>query len=166
MKTLIQTLEDLFYEKLILYQELVECLKQERQFLIKTDMDALWEISDKKQSIVPRIERVREKMLATLSDASIDHGMDVSSFRLATVLSVIPYTDRGRFKKVYMSLVGLESETRQRSRENRLFVQQSLDFLDELIGIIANAHTPRPVYDGAGGLNKNGPTNLLLSREV
>ncbi len=166
MKTPIQTLEDLFYEKLVLYQELVECLKEERQFLIDTDMDALWEICDKKQAIVLSIEKVRDKILAALSEASIDHGMDVLSFRLATVLSVIPHTHRGRFKKVYMSLGSLKSETRQRSRENKVFVEQSLDFLDELMGIIANAHKASPLYDDGGGLNKNGPTNMLLSREV
>lgn len=166
MKAPIKTLEDLFYEKIMLYQDLVECLKQEREFLIKTDMDALWEISDKKQSIVPRIEAVREKALAALSEASIDHGMYVSSFSLATVLSLIPPVERKRFKKAYLSLVRLKTETRQRSRENKQFIEQSLDFLDQLISIIANGHTAEPLYNGCGSLDSNGPANLLLTREV
>ncbi len=38
METALNTLKDLFHEKIMLYQELVECLKQERELLIETNM--------------------------------------------------------------------------------------------------------------------------------
>ncbi|MBW2019135.1 MAG: flagellar protein FlgN [Deltaproteobacteria bacterium] len=166
MQAAIQTLENLFYEKILLYQDLVECLKRERSSLIKTDIDGLWEISDEKQALVSRIEAVRKRILEVLSEASIDHGMNVSLFRLANVLSLIPREHRGRFKKAYLSLVSLKGEIHQRSQENKLFIEESVRFLDELIGIIAGADQPKPVYNHARSLTSKGHTNLLLHKEV
>jgi flagellar biosynthesis/type III secretory pathway chaperone len=166
MQTQIQILKDLFYKKIMLYRDLVECLKRERHLLIKTDIDALWEISDHKQSIGARIAAVRAEMLQALSEAGIEHDMDASSFRLSMVLSLIPGRDRVQFKKAYMSLVSLEGEVRQRSRDNKLFIEQSLAFLDELVTIIANTNKAEPLYDGAGCLDSKGHKNLLLHREV
>jgi len=166
MQTQIKMLENFFYDKILLYQELVEYLKKERDYLTKTDMDVLWEISAKKQDIVFRIETIREKILAALSELSVEHGMDVSSFSLAKVVSLIPSAQRVGLRKIYLTLVGLKTETRQLSRENKVFVEQSLDFLDELITVIAGSSGKKCLYDGGGSLNSKGHSNLLLYREV
>ena len=166
MEAAFETLENLFYEKILLYQDLVECLKRERNSLMKTDIDGLWEISDEKQSIISRIETVRGKILAAMSQASIDHGMNVSLFRLANVFSLIPRVHRARFKKAYLFLLSLKGEIEQRSRENKLFIEESLNFLDELIGIISGADKPGPVYNNDRCLTSQPHANLLLHKEV
>jgi flagellar biosynthesis/type III secretory pathway chaperone len=166
METRFEAMEQLFFEKIILYQELVECLKEERKLLIKTDMDALWEISEKKQAIAPCIEAVRKKMLETLSEGAIDHHMDGASFSLTTVLSLIPREERERFRKPYLSLVNLKAETRQRSQENKRFVEKSLDFLDELIGILSSAGGSSDMYTDGGVSSNKSHANILLHKEV
>lgn len=166
METEFQNLEDLFYKKLILYQELKECLEEERRFLVEADMDALWDISDKKQAIVPRIEAIREKMLSTLSEASIHYQMGGPDFSLTTVLSLIPEQYRVRFRKPYLSLVKLKTEVRQRSRENKHFVEKSLDFLDELIGILASAGGSDNTYTNGRISSNRSHANLLLHKEA
>jgi flagellar biosynthesis/type III secretory pathway chaperone len=166
MKTSIQTLENLFHEKILLYQDLVECLKRERDVLINTDMDALWEIADQKQSAVSRIESVRGKILSALSEATVDHRMDAVSFDIARVYSLISHMHGERIKKPYLSLVNLKGEIQRRSQENRLFIEECLNFLDELIGIIADTGKPKDVYDNGRSLRNKGQANLLLHREV
>jgi hypothetical protein len=166
METRFKTLEKLFFEKILLYQELVGYLKEERKLLIETDMDALWEISEKKQTIVPRIEAVREKMLAILSEGAIDHQMDGASFSLTTVLSLIPHEERERFRKPYLSLVNLKAETSERNQENKRFVEKSLDFLDDLIGILASAGGSNDMYNNNGVSSNKSHANILLHKEV
>lgn len=166
MRRIFPILEELFYKKIMLYQELNECLKEEREHLIKTDMDALWDVSDKKQSILPRIEALRAQILSTLSDASMNHHMDGRPFSLTTVLSVIPHRERERFQKPYLALVNVKAEIEHRSQENKRFVEQSLDFMDELIGILANAGGSNGIYTNNGISPDKGPGNLLLHREV
>jgi flagellar biosynthesis/type III secretory pathway chaperone len=166
MQTGIQTLENLFYEKILLYQELVECLKKEHAVLINTDMDGLWEIADEKQSIVARIKALRIKILTALSEAAIDYRMDAVSFDLARVYSLIPSMHRERFRKPYLSLMGLKDDIQKRSQENRLFIEECLGFLDELIGIIADTGKQETVYDNGRCSSKKNQANLLLHREV
>jgi flagellar biosynthesis/type III secretory pathway chaperone len=166
MQTAIQTLENLFHEKILLYQDLVGCLKKERDVLINTDMDALWEIADEKQSIVARIETVRNKILTALSKAAIVHRTDAVSFDLAHVYSLIPRTQRERIKKPYFSIVRLKGEIQRHSRENRLFIEECLNFLDELMGIIADTGKQGAVYDNRRSSRSKDHANLLLHREV
>ena len=166
MQTAIQTLEDLFHEKILLYRDLVECLKKERDVLIKTDIDALWEIADEKHVIVSCIEAVRGKILTVLSQTAIDHRMDAVSFDLARVYSLISSVHREQLKKAYLSLVSLKGEIQGRSQENRLFIEACLNFLDELIGIIADTGKQNAVYDNGGTSRHQNQANLLLHREV
>ena len=166
MESAIKTLEALFYEKIMVYQELVECLTHEGEVLAKTDIDALWEISDKKQSIVSRMEDLRGKILTTLSEAGIDHGLNVSSFDLTHVFSLIPLTHRQGFGKAFSSLVNLKAEIRRRSQENKLFVEECLEFLDELVGILANTGKSSDLYSNNQLSKGKGQANLLLHREV
>ena len=161
-----ENLKNLFYEKIMLYRDLLECLKRERELLVRTDVDALWEVSDRKQAIGARIGAVRGEILKALAGAGIDHDMDSASFRLSTVLSLISSRERMGFKKPYMALVSLKNEIRQRSQENKLFIEQSLAFLDELITVIANTDKAAPLYDKGGCLNNKGHHHLLLHREV
>jgi len=166
METVLNNLENLFHEKIMLYQELVESLERERTLLMATDMDGLWSISEKKQDLVLRIEMVRRRILETLAEASIDYDMDQSTFSLSNVVALTPHSGRNRLRKAYLSIVNLKNETKQKSIENKKLVEQSLDFLDELISIIASTDTRKTGYNKRGGLNSGGPANLLLSREV
>ena len=166
MQTAIQTLENFFHEKILLYQDLVECLKKEHDALINTDMDGLWGIAYEKQSIVASIETLRSKILTALSEAAIDHRTDAVSFDLARVYSLIPRTNRVRFKKPYLSLVSLKGEIQRRSQENRLFIEECLSFLDELIGIIADTGKQDTVYSNSRSSRHKDHANLLLHREV
>lgn len=166
MQTAIETLENLFHEKILQYQDLVECLKKEHDVLINTDMDGLWDIAYEKKSIVASIEALRSKILTALSEAGIDHRTDAVSFDLAHVYSLIPRTNRVRFKKPYLSLMSLKGEIQRRSQENRLFVEECLNFLDELIGIIADTGKQGTVYDNSRSSRTKDHANLLLRREV
>ena len=166
MQRAIQTVENLFHEKILLYQDLVECLKEERDVLTNTDMDRLWQIAYEKQSIVARIQTLRSKILTALSDAAIDHHTDAVSFDLSHVYSLIPGMHRECIKKPYLSLVSLKGEIQRRSRENRLFIEECLNFLDELIGIIADTGKQGAVYDNRRSSRSKDHANLLIHREV
>ena len=166
MQIAIQILENLFHEKILLYQDLVECLKKERDVLGNTDMDGLWKIADEKHSIVARIETVRNKILTALSGIPTDRLTDGVSFDLARVYSLIPRMHRERIKKPYFSLVSLKGEIQRRSRENKLFIEECLSFLDELIAIITDTGKQGAVYDNGRCSRNKDHANLLLHREV
>ena len=92
--------------------------------------------------------------------------MDAVSFDLACVYSLIPSMHAERIKTAYLSLVNLKGEIQRRSQENRLFIEEYLSFLDELIGIIAGTGKQNAVYDNGRVSRKKDQANLLLHREV
>jgi flagellar biosynthesis/type III secretory pathway chaperone len=77
-------IECLFQEKLLLYRDLLEVLKQERKRILDTDVDSLWEISRKKQEIAGKIEGLRREV-----------------FFLSSAKDIVPCTggDRSRTEK-------------------------------------------------------------------
>ena len=166
MDTQVETLRNLFYDKILLYRELVENLKAERGHLVKADMDALWKISTKKQELVAAIEAVRKEILNRLSAMDIAHEMDVSSFSLSRVVHQVSQDRRSILRKPYLTVVGLKAQTRQLSAENKVFIEESLEFLDEVIGIIAGSGDGDGVYDGAGAVRAKDHSNRLFCREV
>ena len=166
MENALTILEDLFHKKIMLYQELAESLKEERSLLAETDMDGLWDVSDKKQRLVEGIEEVRSHIVEALAEASLQYENGEDTFSLASVMSAIPQKDKSRFRQPYLSLVHLKAEVRQQTLENKAFVEQSLDFLDELISIIADTGAPGHAYTNGGSIHPGGPSHVIVSREV
>jgi len=163
----IETIRDLLYEKILLYRELVETLMEERTYLAKADVDALWEVSAKKQEVVASVEERRAKILGVLSDMSIRHGMGISSFSLSKLVLQIPSDHRSLIKKSHLTLIGLKAQTKQLSAENKVLIEESLEFLDEIIGVMAGPGTGNnEIYDGGGAVQARSRTNRLLCREV
>lgn len=68
-------------------------------------------------------------------------------------------------KKLNLSLTALKSEIKNRVKENKHLVEECLEVLDELIGIIAGAGRKESVYDNGRPAAKT-KTNLLLHKEV
>ena len=163
----IETIRDLLYEKILFYREIVETLMEERSYLAKADVDALWEVSAKKQELVTSVEELRAKILEVLADMSIGHGMGVSSFSLSKLVLQIPSDQRSLIKKSHLTLVGLKAQTKQLSAENKVFIEESLEFLDEIIGVIAGPGSgDEDVYDGGGAMQARSRSNRLFCREV
>ncbi|MBW2108087.1 MAG: flagellar protein FlgN [Deltaproteobacteria bacterium] len=165
MQDTVQGLEALLHRKIMLYQELIACLKEERNSLVNTDMDALWGTAEKKQAIVQQIETIRDQLMAALSREAGVSGEDPSPDHW---LSLVPQPHRSCLEKPYLTLMTLKADVRCRCEENKRFVEQSLAFLDELIGILANAGTGGSdgIYSNDARCVENATGNLLLHREV
>ena len=158
-------IETLFHDKILLYNDLLEVLDWEKKSILNLDVDALWKISDQKKKLSIKIEAVRQSILNVLTDASIPHDMDLVSFQTSKVLGMMPEPIRERLGKAHVTLVSLKNEIRGRLEENKRFVGEYLDVLDELIGIITGNGSTGPIY-GRRPHPEKFNTNLLLHKAV
>ncbi len=159
-------IEKLFQEKIFLYQDLIECLNSEQKSLMDADIDFLWKLSDKKQVISVEIEKARSRILAALDDIPVDHGMDISTFNVAKVLSHIKGDIVIRLRKLEVTLNISKKTVRALAEQNRAYVEEYLDVIDELVGIISNVETSKGVYSKSSYPEMNSKANLLLHKEV
>ncbi len=166
MEMSVNKIEALFHKKIEVYQELIDIFTQERKSLDKADMESLWAFSDKKQSLATRITEIRMGILSQITKAGISHDMNATTFHTPKIISLLPKKLGRKLHKIYVSLISIKNNVRSLSEENKKFVEDYLNILDELMGILTNAGKPKPVYDNKSNCNNGKRTNLLLHREA
>jgi len=153
-------------EKILLYQDLVEVLRQEKKTIRETDVDGLWRFTQEKQTIAKKIEEVREQILSLLDEMNISHGMDLPSFKMEQVMTLLPREIKTSVKQQQITLSGLKFQVQELARGNKAFVEEYLNVLDEMITIIANAGNQDTGYNRSRASKGAVKANLLLHKEV
>lgn len=152
--------EKLFFKKIMLYNDLLHCFKAEKEALISINLDKLWELSREKDDICSDINTVRQQII----DA-VDPKAEYKIFDLNRIMDLIPREHKAELQKLYLRLIKLKSEIEIMRKENVNFVDDSLQFLDDMIAVITGHDRSKPVYNDRCLLKKSNPY-LLLNREV
>ena len=160
LDTFIKEMERLFHKKLMLYNDLLHCLEKERKSLIDVDLDTLWSISREKEEICSKIKSIQQEITST-----INPGIDQKTFNLNRILDMIPGDKRGLFQKEYLALMKLKNEIEVFRKENMLYIDDSLHFLDEMISIITGESKSKIMYNDKCHMTESG-ANILLRREA
>ena len=156
----LKSLEELFYQKIMLYNDLLNCFKEERESLVNIDMEKLWAISKEKEELGQRINSTRQEIISLLG---LD--IDLKSFSSAHIFRTIPDTKRPQFQKLTMAIIKLKDEIGVLRSENMNFIDDSLNFLDEMIAILTGNEKQKETYNVKCRLDKTRHT-MLLDREV
>jgi hypothetical protein len=156
----IQLLERLLHKKIMLYHDLLECFEKERESLINVDLDDLWRISKKKEELGERIKSIRQEIIACTFPRT-----NRESFYLTQVLELIPKDKRTTCHALYLTLTRIKSEIEVLRKENMIYIDDSLQLLDEIMSIISGNTLGRIIYNDKCHLCKSS-TNTLLSREA
>lgn len=157
-KGIVQSIEQMVENKLLLYHDLRDCLERERGALIDVDVDALWSISSEKDALCLEISKLRKAIAAAAKP-----WCRLEPFDLNVLISYLPGNQRNMLQQAVPSLSRLKGEIEGLRAHNMVFMNDSLQFLDEMIGIISGAAgTGRPVaYDRRCALNSRKSTYLL-----
>ena len=158
--TVMQPIERLLHKKIMLYYDLLHYFKQERESLTTIDLDKLWAISREKEEICAKIKSVRQEIIA-----AVNPGIEEKFFDLNGILNLIPGKERNELQKLHLTLVKLKGEIEALRKENMLFIDDSLQFLAEMISIITGESKSKIMYDNKCHVSKSG-ANILLSREA
>ncbi|RPH51320.1 MAG: hypothetical protein EHM85_07265 [Desulfobacteraceae bacterium] len=147
-------------EKILLYDDLLNCFKKEKEALINMDLDNLWNISKEKDELCLKIDSIRQKIFAA---AHFEPGQR----HLAPVLIMerLPVNARSKFYELYHTLNKLKNEIDAIRKLNVRTVDHSLKFLDEIISIISGQARQDVIYNDRRRLNQSR-SNMILSREV
>jgi hypothetical protein len=159
-ETTLPSLEDLLLEKITLYCRLRDCFIQERQCLISMEIDHLWVLSDEKHELCSKIESLREEILSRLQPSQANGAFDVRR-----ILDTLPRHQKASFQNLHLSLIGVKAEIENLRKENKAFVEDSLQCLDEMHSILTGESLTHSMYDRKFQFRQMG-NRLHLSREV
>jgi hypothetical protein len=160
-ETILPSLEELLREKIALYCQLRDCLVRERERLITMDLDHLWALSDEKHDLCSKIESLREKILSRLQPSQAKGG----GFDVRRILDALPRHQKPGFQNLHLSLIGVKAEIENLRKENKAFVEDSLQCLDEMHSILTGESLTHSMYDRKFQFRQMG-NRLHLSREV
>ena len=156
----LKSIEDLFYEKIMLYGDLRNCFKKERDALIKIDVDILWKISEEKERLSEKIQSVRKEIISIASPEKC-----LEPINLDQVMSLIPGYKKAKFHRLYLALTKLKGEIALLRKDNMLFIDDSLEFLDDMISIITGKTESEITYNNNRRVG-NSSAQILLNSEV
>jgi hypothetical protein len=156
----IPLVEKLFFKKIMLYNDLLHYLKEERESLISIDLDKLWRISKEKEETCADIESTRKEIISALGSKE-----DQKSFNLNRTMEFIPGKFKAEFQNLYLRILKIKGEIEVLRIQNMTFIDDSLNFMDEIISIITGGTESRIIYNDKCRFSKSSP-NLFLIREI
>jgi flagellar biosynthesis/type III secretory pathway chaperone len=157
--SIVQVIETLIHQKIMLYNDLVHCFKQERESLVRIDLDVLWEVSKGKEEAGQKIKDLRQEIMAAIFPEK------KKKFNMDLIIKSIPKAHRAKFHHLWLRLTKLKSEIEAMRRDNVMYLNDSISFLDEMISILTGGENTKSVYDKKGHMTRT-TQRCLLSNEV
>ncbi len=159
---IVQSIEEMIENKISLYHDLRRFFNEEHSALIHVDVTALWQISSEKESLCLEIMRLRQDITSAAAPY-----VQLKPFDLKTLFTVIPRERLGSFHILNQRFERLKKEIEDLRKHNMVFINDSLEFLDNMMSIISRVGKSEApvVYNRRCSLN-HGKTTRILSQEV
>ena len=153
-----QTIEQHIEKKHRLYTRLGDCLDRERQALINVDVDALWAVSSEKDELCVKINQQREAIAKAMAPECHLHPFDLSR-----LVPRVPADRQPFLRQTVQTLAVLKGEIEGKRRHNMVFINDSIQFLDEMIHLISGVAAGKGnfAYDRRCTLNARESSHLL-----
>lgn len=151
-------------EEIACYRRLMEILEEERQILLGGDHQGLQSTAERKLALARELAELQDQRRQAMARLAPAGGPPP---RLGDLAGLLPSAERGPFKTMLGKAQGLAQRLRQLSQNNKAFVEEALDTVEHLLGILANGARPRG-YDASGALASHrnpGPARMVV-REV
>lgn len=145
MESLHERIEDANRTKISLMRSLVNCLDLEREHLVNLNVKSLWSLMEEKHRLLNSIVEAENEISNTCKEAGAE--------------------SMAAHRRFSPDIQRLKQEIGARVRENVTFIQESLQFFDEIISVFASGGRAEVGY--APGLKKQkNPPSLIFEREV
>jgi flagellar biosynthesis/type III secretory pathway chaperone len=144
-----QQLAHVYVKQVTRLEALRDCLVLERENLINLDLNGLWRLVERKHDILTDLEAIENEI------KTFPHEED-STFK----------PDSQRFcLNLFNRASQLKKEIKTRNAENRLFIQDVLGFIDELMSIFAG-RVQEPTAYGKVSKSQKKTQPVMIYREV
>ncbi|MDH3392477.1 MAG: flagellar protein FlgN [Desulfobulbaceae bacterium] len=155
---------ELFKKQIILGEEFLQILAEEKTALIEMDMSALMKLSQKKENQLTRLKNLDD----ALQEESRRLWPDTQEkiIRLAALSPFISEAENKLLTGYRDRLAELRATIDEKNLFNRRFAEDTGKYLNDAIQLISNAVAEHSTYSTNGMPKQNASQANLLSREV
>lgn len=164
MNSDVQEIRERIEEEIGCYRELMSVVDQERGVLLSGRHEGLLACAEQKMMLAQRLEKVQEMRRQAMARISPDPDHPL---RLRDLGMMLPHEERGPFQAMLIKAQALAERLAMASANNKTFVEEALDTVEHLLGILAGQGRPQ-AYDASGAMGaRPGPVMpRMLAREV
>jgi len=157
-------LTELFERQIVLGEELLHLLGEEKTALIEMDMQALLSLSQKKEHQLLRLKNLDEALREESRRLWPDSNEKI--IRLAALSPFVSEEENERLTSYRDRLAKLRNSIDEKNLFNKQFAEDTGKYLNDAIRLITSAVGERPIYSTKGAHKQFAPRANLLSREV
>ena len=158
------TLEDLFQDKLLIYQELKTIIEEERDYISALDVDSLWKMAERKKQLALQIEDRRSRIIDLIQKHRMPIEMTVGTFNTTRIIQEYPVPEKFKFglKSLNVQLNTVKKEITVLGTNNRQFVNEHLSIVDGIFATITGVENGKRY--NRNGMVYNNPDDKPLIR--
>lgn len=163
------TLPDRFFANLeqavTLSQDLLAVLSEERKAMVAMDMQALAELSARKENRLLRLNTLDSLIAEMTSNLQPEAGNKAG---LSGLIPLLGKEEGGKLKQFQQRIAGLREEISRCNQINKFFASDVQKYINDAISLITSAIADRPLYGRLHGLARKASLNqpALISREI
>ncbi len=139
MEDAIRNMERLCQEKLLVFYKLLAVFRNERKAIIKADVASLWTYAREKRELAENIHDIRRTVFDLAEEAGLTGDMVFAEYSMAKILAAVPVREKGSLVNVNMALNEIKRKIAALSHENRMYLQESLKTIEDLVHIITRS---------------------------
>ncbi|MFH1035745.1 MAG: flagellar protein FlgN [Pseudomonadota bacterium] len=164
MNSDVREIKDHIEQEIGCYRELMAVVEQERRCLLEGRHEDLLACVEQKIGLAQHLGQVQESRRQAMSRISPD---PLHPVRLRDLGMMLPTDERGPFRDMLVRAQALAERLSQSSANNKVFVEEALDTVEHLLGILAGQGHQQG-YGANGALNHRAATcpPRMLAREV
>lgn len=166
MNNLLRQFSQLLNEEGLLYGELLEALKTEKDALLKSDVNRFGRSLEVKQKLLRRLRHLENERSGLQDGLAERLGFVAHSFTLKRLAASLNAPLDARFAQQRTSLKTLLTRVRNLQQTNRTLVAHGLKLTRSSLRFLEESLAPHRVYHPSGRLQKTMGTGRLLSGNV
>lgn len=157
----------LFDEEIRQYNELIQDLKKESEYLREGLTEPLMKVIQSIEEHVRCIEDIEKKISDQVAEAlpAIRGTEMVGKRGLSILFPLLPQEEQIRIEHYQKQLAQIKERVRRINERNKWFAGEYLALLSDMISLIVNP-SPDTICYGQKGLKSVGSSSLALNREV
>lgn len=159
----LKQIQDHLAQEVSCYRQLLEVVDEERAILLSGRHQGLGASAERKMGLAQRLDEIRNARLEVMAKLSPDPAKPL---RLRDLAASLPPAERGPFRALLGKAQELAEHITRKNQANQSFVQEALDTVDHLLGLLSG-RAQNQTY-GQGGRRQAAPIGppRLLTREV
>ena len=152
-------------QEIDIYRLLIHDLEEEAESLKRGAIDTLIRVVVRIEQRTVTLQQIGASVQTSV-EKLLDKVTQEGDRTFTRLLTVLPPSYRGRLKSNRKRLAQLQEWVRQTNGKNKVFIQDHLTFLGDLISSMIHPPTESPCYPKPGRSSSSIQPSYALSREV